>query len=446
MSQDNSQNQARQKQIERLTRRFQERLEQSLPQNPFLTLDEMEKLAQQIGEQIKREVQKDLLESAGTGYTGSSAFCSCGKVARYVACYRRQLITLNGSQSLHRAYYYCSPCRRGFCPLDQQMELRPGQCSVNVRALLTRFASYLPFATAAQEMEAICGLRLSASTIRSQAQAIGRQLEADWAAQEQSLREQKAMPSSVRPAQLHLSMDGVLIRVDKEWKEVKLASAYQVGKRGGVQRVGYCASLCCSTEFGPRMRALAYGEGAHNCAKTAFIADGGAWIWQEVGKYFPRSVQVLDFYHVTEHLWEVARSRYGETKADQKQAAQAWMSQQKERLLKNQVSEVIADVESWPTVTEAHQTLKRRELGYLRGHEARMRYETFRQQGYHIASGVIEAGCKNVIQGRFKGVGMRWSAVGAQAMLPVRTAWCSSAQSSVSVDFAQAAGRLALPS
>jgi hypothetical protein len=446
MSPDQSQRkqdeQARQEQIARLTRQFQERLEKSLPQNPALTLDEMERLSQQIGEQVKREVQKDLQESAGTGYAGSQTLCACGECARYVACYRRQLVTLHGPQSLRRAYYYCGACRRGFCPLDRQMGIGRGQCSVSVCALLTRFASYLPFATAAQEMEAVCGIRLSSGTVRSCAQAVGRQLEAEWAVQEQHLREQKAAPSPVRPSQLHLSMDGVLIRVGKEWKEVKLASAYQVGTRGGVQRVGYCASLSCSRAFGPRMRALAHGEGAHNCARTAFVADGGAWIWQEVGKYFPRSVQILDFYHVTEHLWVVARTRFGETNAEQKQTASVWMSRQKERLLANQVSEVIADVAGWEASTAAAQEVQRRELEYLREHRERMRYQTLREQGYHIGSGVIEAGCKSVVQGRFKGAGMRWSPDGAQAMLQVRTAWCSSERA----DFAAAARSAMLPS
>jgi len=49
----------------------------------------MEKLSQQIGEQVKEAVQKDLLQSRGTGYTGSHTRCSCGQPARYIACYRR---------------------------------------------------------------------------------------------------------------------------------------------------------------------------------------------------------------------------------------------------------------------------------------------------------------------------------------------------------------------
>src|SRR5579875_508687 len=217
MPQDSSQDQTRQEQIERLTREFQEQLTKSLPPHPDITLDEMEKLAQQIGEQVKKAVQKDLLQSRGTGYLGSQTRRSCGQRARYIACYRRQLITLNGPQVIRRAYYYCQECRQGFCPLDAQIGIGRGQCSVQVCALLTRFASYLPFATAAKEMEVVCGLRLSASTVRSHAQAVGRQLEAEWTQQEQCLREQKAQPSVVRPWQLLLSMDGVLIHVGKEW-------------------------------------------------------------------------------------------------------------------------------------------------------------------------------------------------------------------------------------
>lgn len=97
-------------QIERLAQQFREHLRKALPAQPR-TLDEIEKLAHQIGERVKQEVQKEMLESFGTGYGGSWIVCGCGNPARYVACHWRQLVT--------------------------------------------RFATYLPFATAAKEMEAI---------------------------------------------------------------------------------------------------------------------------------------------------------------------------------------------------------------------------------------------------------------------------------------------------
>ena len=156
--------------------------------------------------------------------------------------------------------------------------------------------------------------------------------------------------------------------------------------------------------------------------KFVVVADGAEWIWQEVGKYAPTSVQILDYYHAVQHLWEVARVRFGEGSP----AAQKWIDQQHERLLTDQVGIVIADLAEWVPSTVAGEELRAGKLAYLRTHQHRMRYQTFREAGYHIGSGVMEASCKATVQGRMKGPGMRWSEKGAEAMLHLRAAWCTS--------------------
>ena len=50
-----------------------------------------------------------------------------------------------------------------------------------------------------------------------------------------------------------------------------------------------------------------------------------------------------------------------------------------------------------------------------------MRYGTYRQQGWFIGSGVVEAGCKTVIGKRLKQSGMFWSESGATCVLNFRT-------------------------
>jgi hypothetical protein len=45
---------------------------------------------------------------------------------------------------------------------------------------------------------------------------------------------------------------------------------------------------------------------------------------------------------------------------------------------------------------------------------------TFRQAGYFIGSGIVEAGCKTVVGQRLKQSGMRWSRKGASHVLTVR--------------------------
>jgi hypothetical protein len=49
-----------------------------------------------------------------------------------------------------------------------------------------------------------------------------------------------------------------------------------------------------------------------------------------------------------------------------------------------------------------------------------MRYPHFEQEGLCTSSGVIEAGCKNVIGTRLKRGGMHWTEAGANAIIALR--------------------------
>jgi len=54
-----------------------------------------------------------------------------------------------------------------------------------------------------------------------------------------------------------------------------------------------------------------------------------------------------------------------------------------------------------------------------------MKYKTLKAKGYHIGSGVMEAGCKTVIKSRMAGTGMRWEPKGAQAIIHLCAHWRS---------------------
>ncbi len=169
------------------------------------------------------------------------------------------------------------------------------------------------------------------------------------------------------------------------------------------------------------MAGLGWVAGEPKCRKVAVVADGSDWIWQEAGKYFTQRVQILDFFHTSEHLYALAHARFGEKNPD----VEKWAHVQKERLLDDRVTEVIADISAWQPNTKDGQEVRRKELGYFTTHAKRMLYKTYREAGYHIGSGVMESSCRWVVQQRMKGAGMRWSQNGAEQMLHLRTAWCS---------------------
>jgi hypothetical protein len=192
----------------------------------------------EIGQEIREVIERETLDGLGSGACGSHTPCSCGGSARYVTGIERHLVTLNGARRLVRAYSYCAACQHGFCPLDARLGLGRSESSVGVRALAARFASYLPFEKAAEELEQVTGIRLSARTVEREAEAVGEALTRWWAQKEQALWAGRAPAPTARPQRLHITMDGVHVPIGKEWKEAKVGSVYQTRPDGGVAHAG----------------------------------------------------------------------------------------------------------------------------------------------------------------------------------------------------------------
>jgi hypothetical protein len=406
--------------IRRMVEKFERSLRKNWKPDPQ-SYDEIEEEAQQIGEDVKRIIEDEGTKTLGSGFVGSRLRCRCGGRAKYKGLYVRSIISRSGVHRIQRAYYYCASCRSGRCPLDDRLGLGSEECTPRVRGLVARFCSYLPFQLAAGELEIICGIKLAASTLEEYAYSVGRRLQEHWALLEKQLLSGRISECGHRPTNLHIAMDGVFVFVDGDWREVKLGCAYEKSRDGGVDRSTYYATLARSLDFGRRMRVVGHQSGLENCRNIAVLGDGIPWIWNEAAKHFPRFPQILDFYHVTQHLWLVANARFGPST----EAASVWMADKKNLLLNNKAGEVIEDVVAWHPSGLERCELKRKTIDYLKEHLHRMKYESFDKQGFHIGSGVIESGCKTVVQARMKGAGMRWSTPGAEAMLHLCANWRS---------------------
>lgn len=66
----------------------------------------------------------------------------------------------------------------------------------------------------------------------------------------------------------------------------------------------------------------------------------------------------------------------------------------------------------------AQEVLK--EAEYFATNASRMHYPEFREKGFLVGSGVVEAGCKSVIGSRLKRSGMFWTVRGANAIIALR--------------------------
>lgn len=423
-------------QIQKIVAAFERKLREQIRGAPG-TLAEIEEESQGIGEATKEIIERERLDAKGTGYEGAYARCpECGNPGRYRGCYQRCILTRTAERRIRRAYYYCDRCHRGFCPLDAALGGLAGAFSLGVWSLVTRFSSYVPYAQAVRELAEVCGIPISQSSIQRIARASGAQLQKEWERAEECLRKDpepmdlgqpllwlRGNKEPLRTTQLQSAMDGLYLFIDGEWREVKLAVSFH--PEGKALGCNYSAARLESHQFGPRAWVLHQMSGGYRCSNTAVTGDGAPWVWKEYGKYLPRSVQILDYWHVSEYVAQIARLRFGGKTDQQMRRGRQWAKTQEEHLLQGRADKFIASLRRWRPTTQEASELRRTQLAYYTEHRSRLRYADYRIAGWQIGSSTVESGNNHVIQQRMKRPGMRWSGAGAQAMLHLRASVCS---------------------
>ena len=410
--------------VQRIMARYEAQVRKSLKRG-IRSLHEIEAEVQQIGDDVTETLTEEIIREAGTGQQGNRLLCACGEMAKYKGVHLRHLVTLHGRIPILRSYYHCSWCRSGFCPLDDQLSIGQNGCSRRVQADIARLCSYLPFALATQELEALRRVKLSATTVQNTAKQVGNRLGQEWNTRHEQGQMGQSLYSGRPVARLYGSMDGVKAHVGGRWRDIKLGVFYQRNARGRVIDTLFYGSMQTSSDFGPRLRTLGMMCGLETCSDVEMVADGAEWIWKETQAHFPNSVQVLDFYHLSEHLWVVSEARFGKANEKESEAGQEWMGVQKGRLLRDEACLVIADIIAWQPRSKGKKEIRRKAICYMQTHQDRIQYKTLRDAGYHIGSGVMECGCKRVVKSRLGGAGMRWEEAGALAVLPLSAHWRS---------------------
>jgi hypothetical protein len=224
---------------------------------------------------------------------------------------------------------------------------------------------------------------------------------------------------------MSVSSDGALIYIREEgWKEVKLVSISAVEQETDAETEekevtltahSYRAGLWDAKTFTNHHWAEACRRGLEKAKRIVCISDGAIWIWMMVFICFPRRIEILDWWHAIEYVWQIAHEIF-----DDGDAAAAWVGAQKGLLRTRGLRHVFRSVrDHFPRQQNLPEAVQQA-LGYLVRNRHRMHYDQYRQAGLPIGSGAVESAAKTVVQARMKQAGMRWSRNGAQAMLSLR--------------------------
>lgn len=149
------------------------------------------------------------------------------------------------------------------------------------------------------------------------------------------------------------------------------------------------------------------------------LADGAPenWIFLEP----LTDTQVLDFFHATQYLDNVAKALHPRNQAYQK----GWMDEHCHSL-KHEVGaaqRLLAEMETIVPQRVSHSVRQGLQdaITYFRNHHHQMHYAEALACQLPIGSGVTEAACKVIVKARLCGSGMKWKERGAGIVLSLRT-------------------------
>jgi hypothetical protein len=407
----------------------------------------MREALKQIGQQAL-----GLLLSSMQTTPASQIDCPCGGKLQYQRMRAAQVISVFSRVTYERAYYAGCPCKQGKAPLDEQFGLEPGAVTAGLAALLALAGIEFSFDQSPQWLQAYLLFDMAENTVRSETEKMGglqKECEAELIQQSQDeayLQERERHPGRI-PRRIYGAIDAAKVRIEprakggeqpekqEAWRDMKVLSWFEteavppaqrsVRQRQKVERqhlalraknLRYFCDIIEADEFGKLLWATGCSLKADLSPELVFLGDGAVWIWNLVFRYYPKAVQIVDWYHAEEHLEMVAAVAFIDP-----QERSRWLEAVTQALWEGQVEQVIRACQALASsCPEAHKAAH-----YFYTHAERMRYDRFRTAGYMIGSGSVESACKQIVTQRLKLPGAQWIVEGAVHTAKARAAWLS---------------------
>jgi hypothetical protein len=303
---------------------------------------------------------------------------------------------------------------------------------------LAQFSTIVSFEKAAKLLMQHHNVCASASTSRRQTETIGACAEEVQNKQSEDVLHHsngisEEDTTSDKAEKQVMSSDGSYISLRKKvYAEVKTAVIGEVEekKKRSKQRpdqevkmtnITYFSRMAPSETFTELATSEIARRGFLEAKQVCAVNDGAEWIQHFVDAHRADAVRILDFYHATEYLSDIAElvRNAGTTLKD------SWFDEQCHELKhygpKKVLEEIHRLLKDHPQIEDLG-----KKVNYLQKREQMMQYPLFQQLGWPIGSGSAESSNTCVVQSRMDGPGMHWEAHNVNPMLALRTGECNS--------------------
>jgi len=360
-----------------------------------------------------------------------------------------RVLTVGGDIQLHRRYFWSSRFGGQF-PSDALLGITASAVSPGALQLCCSMGIAQDFAQGAEDLQRMSGLRVSKERLRQITEAEGEKVQADrrdgvvapaWSAEE-------AQVEGSQRTRVYVGVDGVMVRSvtqaekdkrreqhavrrrqrgratigngkplpprrpgsDDGFKEMKIGLFYDQSKA----RTHLFATEGDHEAFGKLMRQHADVLGFEAAREQITLTDGATWIRKQLlGQFKHLEALLLDFFHLSEHIWDTARACLGIG-----DAAREWAERQLKAMKETGYRAVLADLDVLrkKVRSEAKKESLRLLRQYIIERWEMLDYRQALARGWDIGSGPTEAACKNLTL-RLKRTGMKWDTDHAAAIM-----------------------------
>ena len=215
-------------------------------------------------------------------YRGNTIPCEKGHNFEFKEYRDKNLLTVLGSVTVKRAYYFDRACKKGYCPKDVVLDIVGTSFSPGVRRIMGRVVAYRPFGLGHEDIREMAGICVDPKEIERTSHRLGAEVEEFYGKEAGPFLSGKVVPIQSVP-KMYVCIDGTGVPVVKaetegrkgkgkdghtKTREVKLGCVFtQTGldKKGYPVRdessTSYVGAIETAEVFGSRIYAEALSRG-----------------------------------------------------------------------------------------------------------------------------------------------------------------------------------------
>jgi hypothetical protein len=353
-----------------------------------------------------------------------------------------QVLTATGTVAVRRRYFW-SRATGGLCPVDALAGIHERTVTAGACCILCTLGVIHDFKQAAEDLYTVTRIRVSPERLRQIAEAEGRRIM-------EARRTGALAPgwSASQAVRVYVGADGVMVRGVTETEKQKRRRGHEVRReernQAGIGNTKPLPSLSSGTTeafkemkiglfydqskaqvftfatqenhagFGRLLEKHADQLALAEAPTLVSITDGAPWIRNRILEHLPYiDAMLLDFYHLSEHIWDTAKCCLGES-----DEARKWAEDQLHEIKHAGPAGVLAAIAALSKKVRSTRKKKHLRLlhNYLTERWEMLDYHRALARGWDIGSGPTEAMCKNLTL-RLKRTGMKWNPSNAAAVM-----------------------------